>query len=262
MSQIHENIKFLRKQLGLTQEQLSEKIGIKRSVIGAYEEGRAEPGVGNLMLFASFFKVSVDELISENLKKGDKGEVEIKGKGVNAEKLKILSITVDNENKENIHLVPYKAAAGYLSGYADPEYIAELPRLYLPIFPEGSYRAFEIRGDSMLPIVPGSIIVGGFVENWDNIKQKKTYVVVTQNEGIVYKRLVALKEKQSFLFVSDNTAYPPYEINEEDISEIWEAKAFISTEFPSTDGSMQTLNEVVSELKEEVKKLKNGKTSM
>lgn len=253
MSLIHENIKYLRKQMGLTQEQLSEKIGIKRSVIGAYEEGRAEPGVANLMLFAGFFKVSVDELVSGKLKKVEaKQNFQKNG----AETLKILSITVDKENKENIHLVPYKAAAGYLTGYADPEFIAELPRFYLPIFPEGSYRAFEIRGDSMLPIVPGSIIVGSFVENWDYVKEKKTYVVVTQNEGIVYKRLLPLKEKQSFSLISDNPIYPPYEIKEEDISELWEAKAFISTEFPRADNSIQTLNEAVSELKEEVKRLK------
>jgi len=252
---IHENIKYFRKEAGLTQEQLSEKIGIKRSVIGAYEEGRAEPGVANLLLFADFFKVSVDELIGNKLKKSSKKPAK---SAENFDNLKILSITVDKDNKENIHFVPHKAAAGYLTGYADPEFIAELPRVYLPIFKEGSYRAFEIRGDSMLPILPGSIIVGQFLENWDNVKQSKTYIVVTQNEGIVYKRLVSLKDKHSYSFVSDNTLYPPYEIAEEDIREIWEAKAFISTEFPTTN-TTHSLQEVVTELKEEVKKLKNGK---
>lgn len=259
MSNIHENIKHLRKQAGLTQEQLSEKIGIKRSVIGAYEEGRAEPGVANLILFADFFKVSVDELIGSKFKKSEKGGSKKNGKSNSEDNLKILSITVDKDNKENIHFVPHKAAAGYLNGYADPEFIAELPKVYLPIFPEGSYRAFEIRGDSMLPIVPGSIIVGKFVEDWDNVKKTKTYIVVTHNEGIVYKRLVQLENKHSFSLISDNPLYPAYEVEEEEISEIWEAKAFISTEFPGGDNSLRSLNEIVSDLKEEVQRLKNGK---
>ena len=50
MSLVSENIKFFRKQLGFTQEQLALRIGIKRSLLGAYEEGRAEPGLETLTI--------------------------------------------------------------------------------------------------------------------------------------------------------------------------------------------------------------------
>ena len=43
MANISLNIKFLRKKKGLTQQQFADEIGIKRSLVGAYEEERAEP---------------------------------------------------------------------------------------------------------------------------------------------------------------------------------------------------------------------------
>ena len=66
MSVLSENIKFLRKQKGLTQEQFAEKLGIKRSLVGAYEEGRAEPGLANLQKISTILEVSIDNLISED----------------------------------------------------------------------------------------------------------------------------------------------------------------------------------------------------
>ena len=54
----------------------------------------------------------------------------------------------------------------------------------------GSYRAFEIIGDSMLPTQSGSVIVGEKVENIDEVKTSNTYIVVSRNEGIVYKRVL------------------------------------------------------------------------
>ena len=46
---IGNNIKILRKKAGFTQGALAEQMGIKRSLIGAYEEGRAEPRINNLV---------------------------------------------------------------------------------------------------------------------------------------------------------------------------------------------------------------------
>ena len=70
-----------------------------------------------------------------------------------------------------IHLVPVKAAAGYLAGYADPEFIDELNTFTLPMLAPGNYRAFEIVGDSMLPTPSGSVIVGEKIDNVEEVKQ-------------------------------------------------------------------------------------------
>jgi len=63
MSIISSNIKFLRKKKGLTQQQFADQIGIKRSLVGAYEEERAEPKYDLLKIIASFFEITVDDFI-------------------------------------------------------------------------------------------------------------------------------------------------------------------------------------------------------
>ncbi|MEQ8924711.1 MAG: helix-turn-helix domain-containing protein, partial [Fulvivirga sp.] len=187
MTLISDNIKFLRKKIGLTQEQFAERIGIKRSLVGAYEEGRADPRITNLINMAQVFGTSVDILINKNVMKLSDAELNTSSYKRGKE---VLAITVDSDQRENIELVPQKAAAGYLNGYADREYIEELPKFKLPILPENvTYRAFEISGDSMLPILPGTIIIGEYIDDIREIKNGKTYVLVTKTEGIVYKRV-------------------------------------------------------------------------
>ncbi len=263
MSLISENIKYLRKKLGLTQGQFADQIGIKRSLVGAYEEARADPRISNLIKMAELFGTSVDILINKNVMRLSEAELKVdtltRGK-------EVLAITVNEEGKENIELVPQKAAAGYLNGYADPEYIKELPKFQLPVLPGNStYRAFEITGDSMLPILPGTVIIGEFVEDIRDLKNGKTYVLVTKSEGVVYKRVFNYVNDTGKLFlVSDNRQYAPYQIDAEDVIEVWVSKAYLSLQFPdandSSEVSTEQLASIVLDLQKEIVKLKEEKS--
>lgn len=228
MSFIASNLKYLRRSRHLTQREFADVLGIKRSSIGAYEENRAEPKYELLNKIAEFFDLTMDDLVNEKITENWTPKPKS-----NADNLRVLSITVDSDNNENIELVPIKASAGYLGGYGDPEYIADLPKFSLPILKEGTYRAFEIKGDSMLPVMPGDIIVAEYLEDWNYIKPGKTYIVVSDTEGIVYKRVsYKYKEEKGLRLVSDNKIYEPYWIESKYILEIWEAKAFISKQLP------------------------------
>ena len=253
MSIISTNIKFLRKKRGLTQQMLADQIGIKRSLIGAYEEERAEPKYELLKVIASFFDISLDDFIKETI--NEKWAPKPKGN------LRILSISVDKEDNENIELVPVKASAGYLNGYADPEFVAHLPKFYLPMFKQGTYRAFEIKGDSMLPLQSGTIIIGEYLENWADVKAAETYVIISKSDGVVYKRMGGkFKENKKLKLVSDNPVYEPYEINGEDVLEIWKAKAYISTHMPlpSPEPTMETLTSMMAQMQRSIANLKPG----
>jgi len=150
MSLAGQNLKYLRKLRGWTQEEFATKLGIKRSLIGAYEEQRADPRLEVLETVSDIFKVTLDELLLQNL-----GEV--KGVSYLAKRRQMKMMSAD---RNVIHFVPVKAAAGYLAGYADSEFIDELNTFTLPMLSGGSYRAFEIIGDSMMPTPSGSVIVG------------------------------------------------------------------------------------------------------
>jgi len=250
MSIISTNIKFLRKKRGLTQQQLADQINIKRSLIGAYEEERAEPKYELLKVIASFFDVSLDDFIRETI--DEKWSPKPKGN------LRILSISVDKDDNENIELVPVKASAGYLNGYADPEFVAQLPKFYLPMFKQGTYRAFEIKGDSMLPLQSGTIIIGEYLENWADVKAAETYVIISKNDGVVYKRMGSkFKENKKLKLISDNPVYEPYEINGEDVLEIWKAKAYISTHLPmpSPEPTMESLTTMMAQMQRSIANL-------
>ena len=253
---IQSNLKFLRKHEGLTQEGYATELGIKRSLLGAYEEGRAKPNYELLQKIADRYGLTMDQLIREDVSTLP----EIKD-GVEASKLgslKVLSITVDQEGNENIELVQQKAAAGYLNGYADPTYIEELPKFRLPFMGPGTYRAFEISGDSMLPIQPGSIIIGEYVDSMDDVKDGETHIIVSSQDGVVYKRVHRNPtDNTQFTLSSDNPAYQPFPLKALDILEIWKAKVHINFLDKTSDINVQNLMTLVKGLQDEVNELKS-----
>ncbi len=268
---INTNLKFWRRELGLTQSQMADKLGIKRSLVGAYEEGRAEPKLVTLVNMARLFGITLDALVTTDFSRKSNAKAALRqlepASGAPepptprpADRLRILALTVDKEQNENIELVPQKAAAGYLNGYADPEYLEELPKFRLPMLSSGgSYRAFEIAGDSMLPIASGTVIVGRYVDDWLTLKDGSPCIVVSNKEGIVFKRVFnRLKDSSMLALHSDNPVYSPYEIDVEDVVEIWEAKSYISSTFPIADLSLTRLASIVLDLQQQMTTLKKA----
>lgn len=261
MNYLAQNIKYLRKEKKLTQEQLSHKIGVKRAMIGAYEEGRAEPRLQTIQNICHYFKVRLDQLIGKDLSfEGATVDVDIKGG-----KLRVLPIVVDkDEDRELGTLVPVKASAGYLNGFGDVDYIESLPRFSMP-FPEmpqdRTYRMFQIKGDSMLPVLPGAYIICEYVADWNSIRNEECYVLVTKDEGVVYKRVINNLDQGGLLLKSDNTAYDSYTVTVGNIVEVWKAIGYTSFELPGQDASadidMTKLMQMMAEMKRDLNDLKN-----
>lgn len=255
------NLKFLRKRKKLTQADFASKIGISRPIVGSYEEGRAEPKLVTLQNISHFFKVKIDDLLERDLSQRKR----LATKDFEGNDLRILPIVVNNEQEEKISLVPIKASAGYLNGYADPEFIEQLPNFNLPFneLSQGTYRAFQINGDSMLPIQEGSYILTKYLENWNWIKNNRCYVIVSKEEGVVYKRVInQFESAQQLELHSDNRAYETYAIKDEQILEVWEALGYISFSLPDkeekTANSMEELNFMMQQLKNDVEQLKKN----
>jgi transcriptional regulator with XRE-family HTH domain len=245
MSTAGKNLKYLRKLRGWTQEEFATKLQIKRSLLGAYEEERAEPRIDVLELVGEMFKLTLDELLLKDL-------ADTKGSYLAKRRAQKLAAGTNE-----IQFVPVKAAAGYLAGYADPEFIDELNTFTLPMLAPGHYRAFEIVGDSMMPTPSGSIIVGERVEDINDVKNSFTYIVVSRNEGIVYKRVMKNnRTKNKYTLVSDNPSYQPYQVNGEDILEVWKAMMIIGKANAQPHWNVNQLANVVNTLQEQVSYLK------
>ena len=246
MSLAGQNLKYLRKLRGWTQEEFANKLGIKRSLIGAYEEERADPRLEVLEILADIFKLSLDELLLKDLSNTADNYI------TKRRQQKMMSA-----ERNVIHFVPVKAAAGYLASYADTEFIDELNTFTLPMLAGGNYRAFEIIGDSMLPTPSGSIIVGEKIENPSDIKNSQAYIVVSRNEGIVYKRIEKNgRSKNKLTLVSDNPQYQPYQVNAEDVVELWQAQMVISKISQQQRWDVNSLASMVNNLQSQVSNLK------
>jgi transcriptional regulator with XRE-family HTH domain len=216
---INKNIRFLREKRGWSQKELAAKLDVKPPVIGSYEEFRAAPSISLAVKMAALFNVELDQLVKEDLGKGEakKPKNHKYKRGANT-----VAVTLDSRDRENIQVVSQKASAGYLNGYADPEFITELPKISVPNLTIGTYRCFEIKGDSMLPVKEKDLIIGKYVEDFESIRNGSTYILVTNNEGIVYKRVFSFLGDDKLLLMSDNRAYDPYIIHVDDIMEAWE----------------------------------------
>lgn len=224
---INANIRFLREQADWTQQALAEKIGTSKAMIGAYEEARSVPVLAAALKMADVFNIDLDTLTRKDLRKN---MAKKSGKDTFKIGRDVLAITVDAATKENVEMVSQKASAGYLSGFSDPEFIKDLPKLALPFLSKNkTYRAFEITGDSMLPVQPRSIIVGEYVDNLSDIKNGECCIVITRDEGVSYKRIYNfLANSSMLLLVSDNTRYQPYAVHYHDIVEVWRKNKIIT----------------------------------
>jgi len=223
---IAQNIKHLRQKKGLSQEELAEELKITRAQVSTFERETSSPSIQILYKLSSFFEIPIDILVKNDLSKASHTSfIELRNKRV------LFPISVDADDDNLIEVVPVKASAGYLAGYDDPEYIEQLQKIKLPFLPTGKHRAFPIKGDSMLPMKDGAFVIGKFIEDRSDIKSGRTYILVTLNDGIVYKRVYNNIETDNTLELrSDNKFYEAYSIPIDEVLEIWEFACSINTQ--------------------------------
>ena len=167
----------------------------------------------------------------------------------------LLPIIVDKSGNNSIEIIPQKASMGYLSGYSDPEYIENLQRISLPFLTNGKYRAFPAQGDSMPPFKDGSYIIGKYIENIEDLKRGKSYVFITLDDGITYKRFKAKKEN-SITVSADNEFYEPYDIDLKNIVEIWQyASGIFPEEFEAENPQSYHVKDLFLELRKDIREL-------
>ena len=333
MSIVSNNIKYLRRLNGLTQEQFARRIGIKRSLLGAYEEARANPNLENLKTIAQVFGTSVDSLIKTDIRKiretpgislsqSTTGiieqpkmqnspqpphyQAETRPFTNSSEPLPVSKLVedffhekeeaiitshrppqprnflADNEtsfqqfvdshlhtvsnfpkteteinNKVLAKLTPYIKLNGvkeYLVNCQKVDYLRSLPTISLPYINSDRSRAFEAGSDFPMQ---NSIIVGGGISDWSEVNDGKFYILVTAQQGVIYRRVYnQVKIKGALLLSSDNPTIPSFEISIKDVVEIWEVNSFISQQLPEPHISLERVKNIVDDLTNELDRLR------
>jgi DNA-binding XRE family transcriptional regulator len=257
------NIRLLRKRRKRTQDEVAQALSMKRSTLSGYENEVSQPTVQALIAFSRYYGIAMDTLLQvdhcklsesqlSQLERG--GDVYIRGSN-----LRILATTVNKRNEDNIELVNEKAKAGYATGFADPEFISELPVFQLPFLSrQKKYRTFQLAGDSMLPIPHGAWVTGEFVQDWASVITGHGYIVLTMDDGIVFKIVENLIEQEQKLgLYSLNPIYEPYDVAINEVKEIWKFIHYICSEIPEPVIPQDELLKAVTGLKKDMKILKS-----
>ncbi len=257
------NIKFLRRRRGITQDEIARHLGMKRPTLSGYENEVSQPTIAALIAFSKFYNVAIDTLLNIELPKLSELQLRQLEHGedvfIKGGRLRVLATTINTDNNENIELVNEKAKAGYATGFADPEYISQLPRFQLPFLSkQKKYRTFQLSGDSMLPIPEGSWVTGEYVQDWRQVISGQAYVVFTLDDGIVFKVVENLIKEEGILrLYSLNPLYEPYDVSVNEVKEIWKFVHFISKDLPEPILPQEELLKTVASLKSDMLKIKN-----
>ncbi len=256
------NIKFLRKRKCRTQDEVASSLNMKRSTLSGYENEVAQPNIEALLVLSKYYNISIDTLIKIDLTKLSEfylsqleNGIDVFIKGSN---IRVLTTTVDNNNNENIELIPEKAKAGYKNGFADLEYIKTLQTFHLPFLSkEKKYRTFQVCGDSMFPIPDGSWITGEFLQNWNLLHNRHAYIILTLDDGIVFKVVENKITTEGILTLhSFNPIYQSYDVPVNEIKEIWKFVNYISSELPQQNTYNDNLSQKIDVLQNDVNQMK------
>lgn len=245
MNFIANNIKHLRELKNQTQEYFANELEISRERVASYEQGRSSPPVEVLIRLSEYFRLPIDVLIRNDLSKTE----DVSFLRIGRQRI-LFPIQVNENNEDMVEIVSEDASAGYLRGYSDPEYIDSLNSLKLPFLPTGKHRAFPIKGDSMLPIKSGSFVIAKYLENLSELNSGSTYIVLTYNDGLVYKRVYdKIEEHQCLLMVSDNRKYDPYYVPVQEILELWEFTCHINlTEYDEGEINTESVAQMLTNI--------------
>lgn len=261
MSRFAANLKLLRHRKGLSQDILALELDLKRTTLSAYENGQAEPNLDLLGRIAAYFGLRIDSLLSVDLSALTPAEWDEMQRGeapdLSGRHLRILATSVSPDNLENVEVVPAAARAGYTAGYADPEFVASLPHMSLPFLsPERKYRAFPVDGDSMPPVVKGSYVVGQYLPDWNTLRKGQFAIVVTRQDGIVFKKVYPDFSAGKLTLVSTNPLYEPYDLPWEEVLEVWTFTAYVAQSVLEPGLEPGQIEQILARLQRDVAALK------
>jgi len=246
---VKERLKAVYKDLNLSQREFEDRWGVSNGYINSIKKSISDDKLEQLSksfpdIDLVWIKMGIRKNIPYNLDK----ELTLVN-NVSEPSVSYLPkvIVVDQNNNELITMVPHKAAAGYLNGYADPEYIENLPTIVLPGCSNKTCRAFEIRGNSMGILHSGSYNIGEFCESLNEIKDRRTYIIVTKDDGIVIKRVINVKSESKLVLISDNPnklEFPNYTIDHVDVLQIWYWRCAIIYNIPDPADLYSRMNDL------------------
>lgn len=246
--------KEVREDLHMTQTEFAEVLGINNTTADI-ERGRTKLSGEVIKELLKQFKINPLWIYGESQQKY-----------LNLNQINVMPkvISVDTDGNDNMLLVNQRAAAGYPQNIQETGWQKNLPAFNLPLpeFRNATYRGFQVEGNSMEPnLQAGEWVLGKAMDNISYINEGKIYVIITFDSVLVKKLYRIPNDSSKIKLVSINPEYPPYDIEVEEIQELWQvnSKLTFSLNANSENSILQELKESMAELKRELRDFKKSK---
>lgn len=189
-------LKKLRENRGMTQAELGKALDISPSAIGMYEQGRRIPDISTLKKISSFFSVSVDYLIENNLQNDANKTPPSSGKGI---RIPVLGRVVAG--------IPIEAV----------EEILDYEEITPELAATGEFFALKIRGHSMEPrMMEGDVVI---VRKQEDVESGDVAIVLVNGDEATVKRVK--KQPEGITLIATNTSvYEPHFYSNKEIADL------------------------------------------
>ena len=222
MSLIGKNIKKIRSVKKLNQTAFATLFELKRTSIGAYEEGRAEPKIDTLIKIANYFSIPIDALLTKELTINDLYQFDIFKDEITTGHTKHNSVSGLLQNSSSdMPLVDRTNFLEYILKSDKSSYLNTLPTVSLPI---------KLNN---VGVKDGDIIIGLATpkQGWKKVQPNTLFIIVEQ-QRMLLRRVESVSE-EAITFRPDNPNYSKEIIPYNNIKEIWKIMGFYSLHLPA-----------------------------
>lgn len=230
-SQLSKNLKFLRDKNNWQQGQMRSICGISGATWSNYENGVSKPNLEKVLKISKIFGVTINDLLEVDLEHANENQLSSnklsspKYTEYNVSSLVKEPPPLDNPERKNVIFVPVSARADYVKNFSDKKFIESLPMISDPLLGEGTYRLWEVEGNSMLNTFHNGDKALTLLDLLQNIINDKVYILVTKSNGILLKRCINNRKEKKIICKSDNNQkgeYPPITVDDGDVKEVWQ----------------------------------------
>jgi phage repressor protein C with HTH and peptisase S24 domain len=222
---------------GGNEKRFAESIGVKPAVINNYTKGKqqSKPGFEVLnRICETYPSINMEWLIC-----GRGSMIKLSEKNSSGSNIQFIA------SSTSIPVINRRAAANYLTGYQTQEYFEELDTIYLPpaLAKGKQYYALQVSGDSMEPTLHDSDYLICHLcdrSDWEYLTDGEVCVVVSHTRGLQVKRIQKRGMQNFVTLISDNKRHPPFDMEYDEMLEIWKVKWKLSANFEVSSDDIYT----------------------
>lgn len=234
MSFFGKNIKKIRGVKSLSQQAFADIFDLKRGTLGAYEEGRSEPKIETIIKIANHFSIAIDELLTKELTVNQLLRFN--------DKLTVMPEELDKENFVGVPCITEKLAGDYLTYWNNEAFIADLPKLTLPVQKDKNFRAYTVNNLEMTTndkgFFPKDVVVAEKIP--DQVMKKVnngTIVLVTCKTGLILRRLYVTSS--GFVLRADHKSVDDINLPFNEVLEMWRVRYIFYRRLPDQSNTFE-----------------------